>query len=115
MRKNILWSGEIKIELLNAKCHVWRKHGTIPMVKHGNCTTYDRRALQSSDYLPSRTPIAPDVTGMPKRSTRTKPAKSLPDHPATIQKERSVQVHQSWDRETEKQLLSQDQTVKYKN
>ena len=26
-----------KIELFgrNAKCHVWRKHGTIPMVKYG--------------------------------------------------------------------------------
>ena len=35
MRK-ILWSDETKIELfgLNAKCHVWRKPGTIPTVKH---------------------------------------------------------------------------------
>ena len=34
----ILWSDETKIELfaLNAKCHVWRKPGTIPMVKHGD-------------------------------------------------------------------------------
>jgi hypothetical protein len=31
-------SDETKIELfgLNAKCHVWRKHGTIPTVKHGS-------------------------------------------------------------------------------
>jgi hypothetical protein len=37
----------------------------------------------------------------------------LPVHPTIIQKARSVQVHQSWDRETEKQLLSQGhQTVK---
>ena len=28
-------------------------------------------------------------------------------HPAIIKTARSVQVHQSWDRETEKQLLSQ--------
>ena len=37
MRNNILWSDEIKIELfgLNAKRHIWRKPGTIPMVKHG--------------------------------------------------------------------------------
>jgi hypothetical protein len=36
-----------------------------------------------------------------------------PSHSATIQKARSVQVHQGWDRETEKQLLSQGhQTVK---
>ena len=41
------------------------------------------------------------------------PPEPLPDHPPIIQKARSVQVHQSWDRETEKQLLSQGhQTVK---
>ena len=37
MRNKILWSDETKIELfgLNAKCHVWRKPGTIATVKHG--------------------------------------------------------------------------------
>ena len=37
MGKKILWSDETKIELfsLNAKCHVWRKPGSIPKVKHG--------------------------------------------------------------------------------
>ena len=37
MRNKILWSDETKIELfgLNAKRHVWRKPGTIPVVKHG--------------------------------------------------------------------------------
>uniref|UniRef100_A0AAZ3PWJ2 Transposase Tc1-like domain-containing protein n=1 Tax=Oncorhynchus tshawytscha TaxID=74940 RepID=A0AAZ3PWJ2_ONCTS len=37
MRNKILWSDETKIGLfgLNAKCHVWRKPGTIPMVKYG--------------------------------------------------------------------------------
>jgi hypothetical protein len=37
MRNKILWSDETKIELcgLNAKCHVWRKPGTIPTVKDG--------------------------------------------------------------------------------
>ena len=37
MRNKILWSDETKIELfgLNAKCHVWRKPGTIPTVNHG--------------------------------------------------------------------------------
>ena len=36
MRNKILWSDEIKFELfgLSAKCHVWRKPGTIPTVKH---------------------------------------------------------------------------------
>uniref|UniRef100_A0AAZ3R338 Transposase n=1 Tax=Oncorhynchus tshawytscha TaxID=74940 RepID=A0AAZ3R338_ONCTS len=37
MRNRILWSDKTKIELfgLNAKCHVWRKPGTITTVKHG--------------------------------------------------------------------------------
>ena len=37
MRNKILWSDETKIELfgLNSKRYVWRKPGTIPMVKHG--------------------------------------------------------------------------------
>ena len=37
MRNKILWSDETQIELfgLNDKCHVWRKPGTIPTVKHG--------------------------------------------------------------------------------
>ena len=40
MRNKILWSDETKIELfvLNAKRHVWRKPGTIPMVKHGGAS-----------------------------------------------------------------------------
>ena len=41
------------------------------------------------------------------------PPEPLPVHPAIIQNARPVQVHQSRDRETEKQLLSQGhQTVK---
>ena len=37
MRNKILWTNETKIELfgLNAKCHIWRKPGIIPMVKQG--------------------------------------------------------------------------------
>ena len=37
MRNKILWSDETKIKLfgLNAKHHICRKPGTIPMVKHG--------------------------------------------------------------------------------
>ena len=36
MRNKIIWSDETKIELfgLNANCHIWRKPGTIPTVKH---------------------------------------------------------------------------------
>ena len=38
MRNKIIWSDETKIQLfgLNAKRHIWRKPGTIPMVKHGD-------------------------------------------------------------------------------
>jgi hypothetical protein len=37
MSNKILWSDGTKMELfcMNAKCHVWRKYGTIPTVKHG--------------------------------------------------------------------------------
>ena len=35
------------------------------------------------------------------------PPELLPNNPAIIQKTRSVQMHQSGDRETEKQLLSE--------
>ena len=37
MSNKILWSDETKIELfgLNAKHHIWRKPGPIPMMKHG--------------------------------------------------------------------------------
>ena len=35
MRSMLLWSDETKIELLNAKRHIWRKPGIIPTVKHG--------------------------------------------------------------------------------
>ena len=36
MINKILWSDETKIELfgLNAKRHIWKKPGTVPMVKH---------------------------------------------------------------------------------
>ena len=36
MRNNILWFDETKIEFsgMNAKCHIWRKPGTIPKVNH---------------------------------------------------------------------------------
>ena len=40
MRNKNLWSDKPKLELfgLNAKSHVWRKPGTITMVKHGGGT-----------------------------------------------------------------------------
>ena len=72
-----------------------------------------RHSAPGENYLPSRTTTASDVTGRPKRSSRQQPPEPLPDQLTTIQKARSVQVHQSWDQETEKQFLSQGhQTVK---
>ena len=62
-------------------------------------------ASPAANCLPSRTPITPDVTGRPKDHQGQQPPETLPVHPAITQKARSVQVHQSWDRETEKQLL----------
>jgi hypothetical protein len=42
------------------------------------------------------------------------PPEPRPVHPAIMQKARSVQVHQSWDREPEKQVICQGhQTVKH--
>ena len=37
IRHKILWGNKTNIELfgLNAKSHIWRKPGTIPIVKHG--------------------------------------------------------------------------------
>ena len=50
---------------------------------------------------------------MSQKGQGQQPPEALPVHPAIIQKARSVQVHQSWDQETEKQLLSQGhQTAK---
>ena len=36
MRNKVLWSDETKMERLglNAKCHIWRKPGTMPTVNH---------------------------------------------------------------------------------
>ena len=59
-------------------------------------------ASQGAKYLPSRTPTAPDVTGRPKRSLRTTTTRATACHPTIIQKARSVQMCQKWDRETVK-------------
>ena len=50
MRNKILCSDETKIDLfgLNAKCHVWRKPGTIPTVKHGSGSTRLWRCISAA-------------------------------------------------------------------
>jgi hypothetical protein len=65
-------------------------------------------ASPGPNYLPSRTPTAPDVTGRTKDHQGQQPPKPLPFHPVTTQKARSVQVHQSWDRETENSFYLKD-------
>jgi hypothetical protein len=49
MRNKILWSDDMKIELfeLNAKCHVWRRPGTIPTVKFSCDTAWNRTRVCS--------------------------------------------------------------------
>ena len=58
---------------------------------YGKCTALNRNALHRDQ----------------KDHQDQQPPAPLPVHSATIQKAMSVQVHQSCDRETEKQLLSQ--------
>ena len=97
---------------------------------YGNCSTYNRKALQrvvrSAERITGgKLPALQDTyntwchrkiikdTWCQKDHQGQQPSEPLPFHPAVIQKARSVQVHQSWDRESEKQLLSQGhQTVK---
>ena len=43
------------------------------------------------------------------------PSEPLPVHPGIIHKARAVQVNQSWDRETEKQVLSQGHQTRLLN
>ena len=90
---------------------------------YGNCSVHNRKALQSSEVCTThhrgQTTCPPGHLHHPMSQERHKdhqgqqPPEPLPVHPAILQKARSVQVHQSRDRETEKQLLSQGlQTVK---
>jgi hypothetical protein len=91
---------------------------------YSNCTAHNRKALQrvvrsAQRITVGKLPALQDTytTRCHRKAKKITKDNSYPEplpvHPATIQKMRSVQVHQSWDRETEKQLLSQGhQTVK---
>ena len=90
----------------------------------GNCTALNRKALQrvvqsAQRITGGKLPSLQDTysTLCHRKAKNIIKNNNHPSHflftPATIQKARSVQVHQSWDRETEKQHLSQGhQTVK---
>jgi hypothetical protein len=90
---------------------------------YGNCSAHNRKALQrvvrSAQCITGcKLPALQDTntTRCQRKAIKIKD-NNHPSHclftPAIIQKARSVQVHQSRDRETEKQLLSQGhQTVK---
>ena len=84
---------------------------------YGNCTAHYRKALQrvvqSAQLITGgKLPTLLDIysTRCHRKAKKDhqghQPPEPLPVHPAIIQKARSVQVHQRWDRETEKQLLS---------
>ena len=90
---------------------------------YGNCSALNRKALQrvvrsAQRITGGKLPALQDTytTRCYRKAIDhqgLQPPEPLPVHPAIIQKARSVQMHQSWDRETEKQLLSQGhQTVK---
>ena len=91
---------------------------------YGNCTALNWKALQrvvrSAQRITGGKLSAPYDTYSTQCHRNAKkiikginPPSQLPIHTATTQKARSVQVHQSWDRETEKQFLSQGhQTAK---
>ena len=86
-----------------------------------NCTASYRRAFQrvvwsAQCITRGKLPVLlqhPMSQEGQKDHQGQQPPEPLPVPPAIIQKVRSVQVHQNWDRETEKQLLSQGhQTIK---
>ena len=92
---------------------------------YGNCTARNRKALPEGGVVcptlhrehtacpPGHLQHLMSQEGQ-KDHQGHQPPDPRPVHPAIIQKARSVQVHQSWDRETEKQLLSQGHpTVKW--
>ena len=79
---------------------------------YSNCTAYNHRALQrvvrsAQRITGGNLPVLHDTycTQCHRKAKKIIKDKPLPVHTATIQKARSVQVHQSWNRETEKQLL----------
>ena len=88
---------------------------------YSNCTAHNCRDLQrvvrsAQHSTGGKLPTLQDIccTRCHKKAKKMIKDNNHPSHchPATIQKARSVQVHQSWDRKTEKYLLSQGhQTV----
>ena len=93
-------------------CLLWQLHHLQPQgspVGGEACTTHHQR---QTTCPPGNLQYPMSKEGQ-KDHQGQQPPKPLPVHPATIQKARSVKVHQSWDLETEKELLSQGhQTVK---
>ena len=83
---------------------------------YGSCTALNCKALQRVVWSAQRItggklPAFHDtystrITG--RQNQGQQPSEPLPVHPTTIQKAGSVEVYQSWGREAEKQLLSQD-------
>ena len=93
-------------------------------VWYSNCATCNHKVLQrvvrsAQRITGGKLPAVQDTNSTlmsqegQKDHQGQQPPEPLPVHPTTIQKARSVQVYQNWDRETEKQLFSQGhQTAK---
>jgi hypothetical protein len=85
---------------------------------YGNCTTRNRRVVCPKHHQGHTVGFPGHLKHQMSQEIQKdhqghQPPEPWPVLPAIIQKSRSIQVHQSWDRESEKQLLSQvHQTVK---
>ncbi|KAM9402139.1 uncharacterized protein ACWYII_029367 isoform 1-T2 [Salvelinus alpinus] len=77
---------------------------------YGNCSAHNRKSEFCTTHHRGQTTCPPRHLQHPMSQEGQKvnhgqqPPEPLLVHPVIIQKARSVQVHQSWDRETEKQL-----------
>jgi hypothetical protein len=85
-------------------------------VWYSNCATFNRKVFQrvvrsAQRITGGQLPAVQDTNSTLMSQEGQKdhqgqpPPEPLPVHPITIQKARSVQVYQNWDRETEKQLF----------
>ena len=101
------------LQMYNRQMHNWAASqpgaATTPPITAGLSRGWGslHNASLGANYMPSRTSTTP------MSQEGQKDHQGMPVHPATLQKARSVQVHQSWDREAAFQSLSQGhQTVK---
>ena len=85
---------------------VWQLHSSQPQGSPEGGTVFPTHHRRKTTCPPGHLHHPMSQEGQ-KDNQGHQPPKPLPVHPAIIQKARSVQVHQSWDRGCKKQLLSQ--------